>query len=202
MMNRKRCLLLALLMLSLALTACRSPQTCFYTLTSVVDPGVNIQAHSPLTIGIGPVSIAGYIDRPEIVIRESPYAVRLRDFRQWAEPLANGLPAVLLQNIANLLPGDRVDAFPQATPSPLDYRVQVDFTRFDVSKSGQATLAARWQIFDGKTGQLAFSRTSTVSEQAADTSADAAVAALSRTVGKLAVEIAEQVAMLAASSTS
>lgn len=199
MMIRIPCFFAALVFSAFVLTGCKSPQTYFYTLSSTVDPmaAAEIPVHSPVAVGIGPVSVAGYVDRPEIIIRDNAHAVELQDYRQWAEPLVNGLPAVLTRNIAALLPADHVDSYPQTTPTPLAFRVQVEITRFDLSRSGEATLTARWQIFDAGTGRFVLSRTSTMKEQAADAAADAGVGALSRTLGKLAAEIAVQLAMLA-----
>jgi hypothetical protein len=177
------------------LAACASPATRFYTLAATEQPALgSLSATAPLTVGLGPVSLPGYVDRPEIVTRASPYRVDVAEFDQWAEPLVDKFPAVLVTDLAALLPGDRVIGFPPLMPTPVDLQIEVTVSRFDVDAGGLATLLAEWRV-QRKSAPPLFGRTQAVA-QAADSSTAAHVAALSQTVAGLASDLAAGVAAM------
>jgi hypothetical protein len=86
-----------------------------------------------------------------MVTRQGAYRLELAAYDQWAAPLYDMLPRVLIENLALRLPSDRVVSFPQVSEASFDYRVAVDVSRFDVDATGQATLAARWQLYSRST---------------------------------------------------
>jgi uncharacterized lipoprotein YmbA len=177
------------------LTACASPATRFYTLAATDQPVLGSPvAVAPVTVGVGPVSLPGYVDRPEIVTRTSPYRIDVATFDQWAEPLVDKFPAVLVTDLAALLPGDRVISFPPLMPAPVDLQIEVTVSRFDVDAGGLATLLADWRVQRQSAPPL-FGRTQAVA-QAADSSMAAQVAVLSQTVAGLASDLAAGVAAM------
>lgn len=184
------------LMPAVLLAACAgtSAPTQFYTLAGTVEaPAAPAQAGKRLSIGIGPVILADYLDRPQIVVRGSPYKVALADFDQWAAPLDTAMPTVLAGNLASLLPQDNVVIVPQPYPIALDYQVRININRFDVDQAGNAVTEAQWQIFDVKKSAVVATRNSTLRE-AGGAGTEAAVAALSRTLGALSREMAKAIA--------
>ena len=66
-------------------------------------------------VGIGPVTLPQYLDRPQIVERTGPNSLKIAEFDRWAEPLNNTVPRILVQNISQLLQSDRVYALPRRT---------------------------------------------------------------------------------------
>src|SRR5690348_1596485 len=107
---------LAALLPALLLTACAgsSAPTQFYTLATTIEAGApKTPAGKKLSIGVGPVTIADYLDRPQIIVRDSAYKVTLSTFDQWAGPLDTGLPTVLVGDLAALMPQDDVVMVPQ-----------------------------------------------------------------------------------------
>jgi len=181
------------------LAACSgSTPTRFYMLSSVADPaplGASSTV-STLVIALGPVSVPSYVDRPQIVTRESANAVQLGTFDHWAGALEDMIPRVLADDLAARLPGDRIVSFPRAVAPTFDYRVAVDLGRFDVNSEGEAVIAASWQIYGPADRKTLTIRETTVQTQAMGQSYEQRVAALSRGLGDLSNAIAQDVAQL------
>src|SRR5262245_22552445 len=107
----------------LGMTACisgrPSPATQHYVLSPVIEvsPDGAASPAAPLVIGVGPVSLPVYLDRPQMVIRPASDRIEINEFEQWGEPLRNGVTRVVAVNIARLLPETRVVTFPWRSPS-------------------------------------------------------------------------------------
>ena len=187
----------AVLTLGVFLTAaggCASSRPArFYILDALSSPEEVKQsaAHEQgIAIGMGPVVLPQYLDRPQIVTRASPNRLQLAEFDRWAEPLKHNVSRVLAENLSFLLSGDRVVVFPWKRSTALDYRVSVEITRFDGKRSGEVTLKAHWTI-SGADGKKVFvRRESSLVESAGNQEYEALVAAESRTLAALSHEIA------------
>src|SRR5262245_33951851 len=70
----------------LGLSGCRSsPPPRFYVLPSLTSADTALPAAPrDLTIGVGPVSLPPYLDRPQIVTRASRAKLELGEYDQWA----------------------------------------------------------------------------------------------------------------------
>jgi uncharacterized lipoprotein YmbA len=120
------------------------------------------QAEGPvkaLTIGLGPVTLPGYLDRLRIVTRVRPDTLEAAPDDGWSEPLDRALPRVLGEDLALLIPVEpgavqatRKDRKPQ-------YQVIVDIRRLDGPLTGEMTLLARWRLLDGGANELASKET-------------------------------------------
>lgn len=192
---------LAALLPALLLLACAgtSAPTQFYTLATTVEAGApKAPTGKKLFIGVGPVTLADYLDRPQIIVRDSAYKVTLSTFDQWAGPLDTGLPTVLVGDLAALMPQDDVVMVPQPFVTALDYQVRINVSRFDIDGAGNAVTEAQWQVFDVKKNAVVATQNSVLREAAgAGTGTEAGVAALSRTLGALSREMAKAVAAAA-----
>lgn len=193
---------LAVLLPALMLSACAgsSAPAQFFTLATTVEASsaAKAPAGKKLTIGVGPVSLADYLDRPQIVVRGSAYKVSLAEFDRWAGPLDTALPTVLVGDLAALLPQDEVVMVPQPFPAMLDYQVRINVSRFDIDGAGNAETEAQWQVFDVKKNAVVATKNSVLREPAgAGTGTEAGVAALSRTLGTLSREMAKAIATAA-----
>ena len=150
-----------------------SPPTEFYTLSGMqLPPGGPSAAKT--VVGVGPVTLPDYLDRPQIVTRASGNRVVLASFHSWVEPVDGMFTRVLVSNLSSLLATDNVVTVPQRRAMTLDYQVEVNVSRFDADSEGRAVLDARWWVF-GKNGeQLIGEGRSTIVEPVAEpTGADA-----------------------------
>jgi uncharacterized lipoprotein YmbA len=190
-----RALALLVAAAALLLAGCAETQpTRFYTLSGLLTPPANPAPDAPALgfIGVGPITLPAYVDRPQIVRRAGASRVVLADFENWIEPLSSMFPRVLVENLSSLLGTDDIWLLPQRRPPRLDLQVEVDVTRFDASTEGEAVLDARWRIYGRDGDQLLATDRSTILERAAsEDGVEGVVAAMSRALGELSRELAE-----------
>jgi len=181
---------LAATLLLLLVGCSQSPPTDFYTLSSLQLPPGGLS--TPKTVvGVGPVTLPDYLDRPQIVTRASGNRVMLADFDSWVEPINSMFTRVLVQNLSVLLASDNVISLPQRRATPLDYQVEVDVSRFDADATGRAVLDARWRVFGQGGEQLVEEGRSTIVEPAVDASDyEAVVASMSKALAQMSSDIA------------
>jgi hypothetical protein len=153
-------------------------------------------ASSDMSIGLGPVKLPAYLDRSEIVTRVEPNRLDLSENDRWAEPLSSNFRNVLAADVASQLPNTQIVPFPWYSTVRLDYTVEVNVDRFERNKSGATLLVARWMIHDGNTNKLLASRDSTFKETARSASMDDSVAAMSKDVDNLSIEMASEMRRL------
>ena len=141
--------------LGLALLAgCSSSQpTQFYTLSALVSDS-RPDERSTIRLGVGPIALPAYLDRPQVVTRSGNSRMTVADFHQWAEPLETSFQRVLKENLSSRLGTDDVVMLPSRRGLPLDHQVEIDVTRFDADQTGEVVLDARWLIFDGRGDRL------------------------------------------------
>lgn len=169
-----------------------SPPTEFHVLGSDAREPV-AAVPDQASVGVGPVALPGYLDRPQMVTRPSDTDLELAEFHHWAEPLRDNVARVLGDNLARLLGSDRVYAFPWELRRAPDYRVAIDISRFEAT-AGAAVLIARWTVVYGPDDQVVAVRRSEL-EAPVDASSYAAIArGLSTALGDLSREIAQAIA--------
>ncbi|MGE0821171.1 MAG: membrane integrity-associated transporter subunit PqiC [Candidatus Binatia bacterium] len=197
-----RCLGAALFALALLVSGCslgrQSPPVRLYTLTTIppADAGQRV-SHTPgIALGIGPVELPQYVNRPQIVTGDSGNELQRAALEQWAEPLETNFSRVLAQNLALLLATDRVAVFPWKGPVPIDYQVVVEVTQFLGAPNGSVSLVALWRVL-GKDGrEVLLSQQSSFTESTGSQDYGALAAAMSRTIASLSREIAIAIATL------
>jgi uncharacterized lipoprotein YmbA len=180
---------------ALASAACiggrASPATQHHVLSPVIDPP-SVETASSTTamrvIGVGPVSVPAYLDRPQVVMRATPDTIAVMEFEQWGEPLRDGVTRVLAVNLARLLPGSTVVVFPWRSTEKIQWQVIVEIAQMDGPAGGSIALDARWRVLD-RSGSEVAARVSRLTEPAGDRTAAAAV---SRALGALSREIARE----------
>lgn len=190
-----RFLICVWVVLWVTLTACSSSAPSrFYTLNSMpgMQPESNHQAGADsLTIGVGPVEVPAYLDRPQIVTRISPNEFKLAEFHRWAEPLKDSLTRVLVENLSNPLNTEAVAVFPwEGAMMTVDYQVVVEVIRFDGSIGDSATLVAQWYILKSESKKKVFSEKIRIEETAKGADVNALVAAQSLALENFSTRIA------------
>ncbi len=208
-MNRFRLVGVILLAFSYLMAGCTfiggtQQPTKNYVLNSLYSEEIETQAVADLNdIGIlvGPIRMALYLDRSDIVIRDSQNQIRLAEFSQWAGPLQENFSRVLAENLSVLLATDSVGIFPGTRAMLFDFNVTVNVTRFDGIPGEKADLRARWGILDKNRKKMLFENHSVLSQPTEDDSMEALIAAESRTLADLSREIAEAIKTLAERKT-
>jgi uncharacterized lipoprotein YmbA len=188
------------------LTGCAgtSPTSRFYILDSSGDrkDASASTLDGDLAVGVGPISIPGYLDRPQIVIRDDTNQLTLSEFDRWAGSLRENIVNVITDDLSWLLQSDRVVSYPWSGGLSLDYQVEVEVTRFEASRAGDARLQARWLIRALKEGKVIKIDVTNLSESTGDGSYGSVVAAQSRLLQALSREIADALLALPSASMS
>jgi uncharacterized lipoprotein YmbA len=101
-----------------------------------------------LAIGIGPITLPALLDRKQMVTRLHDNRVQLAEFHQWAEPLKDTLPRVIVKNLAELQPSYVFRAYPWSAYGNVDYRIIIDIDSFAAETKKTVKLSASWAIMD------------------------------------------------------
>ncbi len=103
----QRGLLATLCALLITLGGCAgTPNSRFYLLeplTGAPGPEGTVPLDRAISIGLGPVTLPEYLDRPQIVTRTDRNTVLLAEFDRWAEPLSGNVSRTLAENLTYLL---------------------------------------------------------------------------------------------------
>ena len=130
----------------LALTGCPgNAPTRLYVLTATTDKPASTSPEG-VAIGVGPITLPKYLDRPQIVTRVAANSLDQANLDQWGGDLNDNITRVVATNLSNLLATDRVSLYPWKDGAPVDFQVTMDIGRFDQDKDGNAVLNVFWSI--------------------------------------------------------
>jgi uncharacterized lipoprotein YmbA len=169
-------------------------RTRWYTLPAPAAspaPAAATPAASPAgvaTLGLGPVTLPPYLDRPEVVTRAAPERIDVSSRDRWAAPLPEQFRRALAEDLRALLPAWSVVEWPWPRNPPPDVAVAVDVLRFEADASGGALLEARWTVRRGAAAPV--SGETRVAEAAPPGDVAASVAAMGRAAQALARDLA------------
>jgi len=176
-----------------------SPSSRFYILNplATTSPETKPSADDKcLSLGIGPIKIPDYLDRPQIVTRVAQDEIALAEFDRWAQNLQNSLTQVLAKNLSVLLCTNTVQLFPWGGGIPIDYRIEMEVLRLDGNLGGNVSLEAWWTVLTGDRKKILFTKRSNFTEAVGGKDYKSLVSAQSRAVGTLSREIAEAIKTL------
>ena len=101
-------------------------------------------------VGIGPVRIPSYLERSQIVAAVSGQEYRFSDDHRWAERLDVTLARVTAQNLARLIPTERVVMYPWPRESKPDVQIVLTLQEMRADAAGEVKLEALWTLRSGK----------------------------------------------------
>ena len=186
------------LCLGLALSGCallrEAPATRFYVLTPLTDSEAASQplgeAPQRLSVGLTPVAMPHYLDRPQIVSRVGANELILAEFDQWAEPLPDSVTQVLAENLTRLLSTHGIEVEPEMRANRSAYRIGVAVLRFERDDAGDCVLQARWTLVDEDAQTTRAQNAFDVRMPIEASGYEAIAAAMSRALGALSRDIA------------
>lgn len=166
----------------------------FFTLSALTQTEPNAAkqpSRTPgISLGVGPITLPGYLDRQEIVSRIAQNQLILSENDRWAEPLDENVARVLSQNIALLLRAERINAYPWPVDRKPLYQVEIEVLRFETDAEHQAQLSTRWAVRNTSRRDSIQYHETRLSRPAQGRSTAASVAALSEALADLSREIA------------
>jgi len=180
-----------LLALVICLSACagKSASSKFYVLSPL--PQSKLSGADGTTIGVFPVSMPDYLDRPQIVTRVSENEIKLDEFSRWAEPLKESFYTALVDNLSTLLNHEKIIKTSHNLGTPTTLQVGVEVLQFDGALGGDVVLSVKWGLFGERGKNVLIAKRSSFKEPTGAATYEALVAAQSRAVAALSREIAE-----------
>jgi uncharacterized protein len=181
-----------------SITSPRPDLSQYYVLTAIAPSAALPVMRHPPAIGLGPINLPGYLDHSEIATRVGPNQLDFSPTDRWAEPVDQNFKNVLARNLGQLIGTDQIVQFPWFSNVKLDYKIELNVTRFDADQSGVVTLNARWIIREARSDRVLLVHEGSLTQPASTTSTAAEVAALSQSLGSLSQAIADAIIHLQA----
>ena len=132
------------------LAACgTSPPTRYWALSEPAAPAIEKSGHT--LVALGPMMLADYLERPQIVVRARDQRLQVAEYDRWAEMPDRAIARWLARDLdAKLAAATVVDATMPASPAA--YRIRGQIAQWDVDASANAVLVVQWEIVgrDGK----------------------------------------------------
>jgi uncharacterized lipoprotein YmbA len=183
---------LAALSLLLLASSCASPDPSLFTLQPV-----NGTVQTPATaqvIELRRPGLAGYLDRPDIVLSNAGYQLSVNSQLRWAEPIGDMIGRILTQDLSQRLPSSTVFSETGAITADPSLRIEVDILRFDQGADGRVTLVAQAALEAGRSHTPLRTRHITLQADPGGPGAPPLVAAMSTLLGELADRLAQDAA--------
>lgn len=178
--------------LALGAGCAKGPPPDFYVLDATTSESI-VGVERGIAVGVGPIELPAHLNRSQIVTRATDYQLDLSESHHWAEPLKDSVSRVIAINLSNILESNRVFVIPRRQKVAVEFQVSIDIGRFDGRLGEVATLGARWTLYGSDTREPLFSKVTIVNESTEDGSYNALVAASSRALAVLSMEIAEAI---------
>lgn len=123
-----------------------TPPSSFYVLTA--GPASLLNGELPVTVSLGPVTLPDAVLRPQIATRPEPARMVYAEFHRWAGDLRANVEQVLLRGLSERL-GKNVIHLAEGGDIHADYRLAIQFLRFDGKPGRQAVLEGQWRLKTG-----------------------------------------------------
>lgn len=173
-------------MVAALLAGCAQPNKSFYVLTASGP----VPSGGGIGIGVGPVSLAEYIDRPNLVTQEAPNQLGVSEDHRWAGDLSASIARVVAANLGRDLKTGNVRTYPWVRDEEINYQVTLDVRQLHSESDGYAVIEAGWRVYQLPERTLKASKTFTDREPLESDGYNASVAAQSRLIGRLSDNIA------------
>jgi uncharacterized lipoprotein YmbA len=176
------------------LTGCATSQpTRFFVLNALEhsqkQPLKSCQNDKIFTLGINPINLPHYLDRPQIMTKVNDNEFKLSELNVWAEPLKDTLTHVIAQNLKSVPCADIV-IMPKALSKQIIYRLSAEVNRLDGTLGGQALFDVQWSITEEQTKRVLIAKVSKYSEPVLSHDYNALVYAYNRLLDSFSQEIA------------
>ena len=148
------CAVMGVACLALVLGGCmsvpNSPTPRFYMLQAVYENQVSKKTNiaSDVVIGVGPVKIPEYQNRPQIVTQDKEKMLKFAQFDRWGDPLDLGMTRLIRENLAVMLPEAKFTLYPWNSSVPVKYQVVVEIVQLDSDLDKDLFIVAQWLVID------------------------------------------------------
>lgn len=138
--------------IALLLGGCGSKQE-FYRLSAETTAAAH--GGASISLGVGPISLPGYIDRSELVFQNGPNEFQIPTNASWTGSLQENIAAVLARDLQGELGAGEVLTSPWPAGRAPRRRVALEVRQFHGISGSDAILEAAWRIEDSSGGTIA-----------------------------------------------
>lgn len=144
MANKFKFIILA----SLLMVACSHTPARFYLLERLAKTPVEAPptVSKTLVVGLGPIHMPDYLNRPQLVIAESDHQYRFDDEVRWGEHLEQNVSRVLAAHILHMPGVDQVMRYPWPQRQRIDVQISLDVLSLHHQQGQGTRMKAQWQI--------------------------------------------------------
>ncbi|MFH2137319.1 MAG: PqiC family protein [Candidatus Omnitrophota bacterium] len=127
-----------------------TPTPRFYMLGAVSENLVNkkINISFDALIGVGPVKIPEYQNRPQMVTQDKDKIIKFAQFDRWGESLDLGMARLIGEDLLIILPEGKFILYPWNSSVEVKYQVVVEIIQLDSELDKDLFLAAQWIVID------------------------------------------------------
>lgn len=125
----------------------QSPQKHYYVLSPIASTPTDTDQPISSLVGIGPIEVADYLQRPNMVRMRNNNTLNLTTNDYWAEPLDKGIARILALNLTHYKPSRMVQEFPWRSDSIPPYSLRVHIHELLLTDHS-ATLNASWELIN------------------------------------------------------
>lgn len=153
-MRIKPCLGFMGICLSLIVSGCvsipTSPTPRFYMLQAVNENQVSkkINLLPDVIIGVDPVKIPEYLDRPQIVTNDKNKMLQFAQFDRWGEPIDLGLARLIREDLTVMVPKSKLTLYPWNSSMGVKYQVTAEVVQLDSELDKDMFLVVQWTVID------------------------------------------------------
>ncbi|MCX5706338.1 MAG: PqiC family protein [Candidatus Omnitrophica bacterium] len=175
-----------------------SPNPRFYTLSAIDESKVTQKFSLPADtiIGLGPVKIPEYLNRPQIVAINKNKTLSFAQFDRWGEPLDPGLTRLIRQDLMLMLPGATLVTYPWRSAVPVKYQVTVDLVQLESELVKDLFFVCQWSIIDVGNNKMMIIKRSEFRQPIDPHTYSGLTEALSAACASLSNEIAQELSTL------
>ncbi|EXJ13383.1 PqiC family protein [Imhoffiella purpurea] len=198
-MSRIRTGAIGLSVAAMLLGCASTPPSSFYTLAPMAPAaGEAERSWQALSVGLGPVTFPVFLDRPQIVARETGNRLMIDEYHRWGGTLQDDFLRVWSENLGRLLGSSRILVLPSDIRYPLDYRVGAEVLAFEGTERGEAVLKVRWVVLEPARDRVLLVREDRYARpwSGAETDRDALIEALSGVLADFSRDVARALSAL------
>ncbi|NNJ92161.1 MAG: membrane integrity-associated transporter subunit PqiC [Gammaproteobacteria bacterium] len=159
-MNNKLILIVAMILMLSGCLSNNSKPASFYVLNADINQApINNDKEKAPAVEIAALHIPPYLDRKQIVIRQSENRLHFSESNRWGGKLRKNLSRVLVKNLSHLLQSSRIAAIPHSLPIKPQYQLEVTIIQFERNAQGYIELSVQWRLVKSANMSLVASAT-------------------------------------------
>ena len=132
-----------------------APPATFYQLQQSTTEAAS--RDNNITVLLGPLRVADYLQRENVLQREADGSLSLSQQARWAGSLQDDIGQLLLRQVSAQLGSSRIALYPDRVGIEAQAQVVLNISRLDSGVQQPAVLEAQWRLLDAK-GSLRNSR--------------------------------------------